>query len=204
MRPLCSDVAILSCVLIGIHVQEFTVPVQYFLPPWHACIIIIIIVSHTHNSPRSLWVIISQWYHFYFKFCYNRLNMICHIQWMPLEMIQVPISWTIFHHNENSMKNFFQCNSIAGYHIATKFCTCCDSTAVMACAKFHNDHLTTIWMRAEWNFHQIWIPMENLFLKWAPEQQWQMAPVDHIMTNKAPPFRSVSKLETRVIRDLPF
>ena len=66
------------------------------------------------------------------------------------------------------MENCFQGNSILRYYIATKFCTCHDSTAVVPCAKFHGDHCTTTWMRAEWNFHRIWITMEKPFVKWAP------------------------------------
>ena len=36
------------------------------------------------------------------------------------------------------MENWFQCSSIAGYHIATKFCACHDSTALMPCIKCHS------------------------------------------------------------------
>ena len=42
------------------------------------------------------------------------------------------------------------------YHIAINFCTWHDST-VLPYAKFHNYHLTKIWMREESNFHRIWI-----------------------------------------------
>ena len=65
------------------------------------------------------------------------------------------------------MKNWFLCNFIAGYHIATKFCTRHDNTAVKSCAKFHSNHFTTTWMTAAWNFHQTLIEMEKLFMKWA-------------------------------------
>ena len=58
-----------------------------------------------------------------------------------------------------------------GYYITTKFCTCHDSTAVMPCTKFHSDHFTATWMRAECNFHGIWITMEKLFVKLAPVSQ---------------------------------
>ena len=39
-----------------------------------------------------------------------------------------------FHHNSNLMENLFQYKYILGYHIAMKFCTWHDSTAVMSCA----------------------------------------------------------------------
>ena len=41
-------------------------------------------------------------------------------------------------------------NSLVNYIFATKFYTCHDSTAVMACATFHTDPFTTTWMKAEW------------------------------------------------------
>ena len=37
----------------------------------------------------------------------------------------------------------------------------------LPCAKFHSNHFTTTWMRAEWNFLRIWIMMEKSFMKWA-------------------------------------
>ena len=40
-----------------------------------------------------------------------------------------------------------------------------DSTAVVPCAKFYSNHLTTTWTRAEWNFCKIWITKEKLFMK---------------------------------------
>ena len=39
---------------------------------------------------------------------------------------------------------------------------------VVPCAKFHCDHFATTNMRAEWNFHRIWVTMEKPFVKWAP------------------------------------
>ena len=89
--------------------------------------------------------------------------------WFCVELNEIrktrpgPISRTIFHRNSNSMGNWFYCNFIAGYDIATKFFTCHDSTAVVPCTKFHSDHFIITWMRPENNFHRIWIPMENRY-----------------------------------------
>ena len=66
------------------------------------------------------------------------------------------------------MENSFSSNSITDDHIATKFGTCHDSLAVVPCAKYCSDHFISIWMRAKWNFHHIWIVMEKLLVKWAP------------------------------------
>ena len=75
-----------------------------------------------------------------------------------------------FHRNSNLVEKLFWCNSIVGYCITTKFCTSYESNVVISCAKFHSNHFTTIWMRVECNFHWIWITMEKLFVKWAPDQ----------------------------------
>ena len=55
-------------------------------------------------------------------------------------------------------------NSVAGHQIATNFCTCHDSTAVVPCAKFCSDHCIRIEMRA----NRIWIAMEKPLVKRAP------------------------------------
>ena len=86
----------------------------------------------------------------------------------------IPKFWGPFHqwyfHGNSNLMETFTFNSIVGYHTATKFCSCHDSTAVMQCAKFHSNFFTTTWMGAEWNFRQIWITIDNLFVKWAPER----------------------------------
>ena len=69
------------------------------------------------------------------------------------------------------MEISFRFNSITGDHIATKFGTCHDSPAVVPCVKHCSDHFISIWMRAKWNFHHIWIVMEKLLVKWAPGSQ---------------------------------
>ena len=66
------------------------------------------------------------------------------------------------------MEISFSSNSITDDHIATKFGTCHDSLAVVPCAKYCSDHFISIWMRAKWNFHHIWIVMEKLLVKWVP------------------------------------
>ena len=81
---------------------------------------------------------------------------------MAFTCVMWQVTWGPFH------ARFSFVIQILWYHITTKFCTWHDSPAVMPCAKFHSDHLTITGMRAEWNFHWIWIRMENLFMKWAP------------------------------------
>ena len=91
-------------------------------------------------------------------------NMALHIETTIVECAQRPISQTLFSFF-HSMENVFWRNSIVGYHIATKFCACSDSTAAVPCEKFHHT-ISKTWMRAELNFHQIWITMEKSFVKW--------------------------------------
>ena len=82
-----------------------------------------------------------------------------------------PFHKRFFHHNSNLMEISLSSNSITDGHIATKFGTCHDSPAVVLCAKCCSDHFISFWMRAKWNFHHIWIVMEKLLVKWAPDQQ---------------------------------
>ena len=79
-----------------------------------------------------------------------------------------PVSLTVFTRNSNSMETSPWHNSVAGHQIATNFCTCHDSTAVVPCAKFCSDHCIRIEVRVKWNFHRIWIAMEKPLVKRAP------------------------------------
>ena len=60
------------------------------------------------------------------------------------------------------------CNSVAGHQIATNFCTCHDSTAVVPCTKFCSYHCIRIEMRVKRNFHRIWIAMKKPLVKRGP------------------------------------
>ena len=59
-------------------------------------------------------------------------------------------------------------NSVAGHQIATNFCTCHDSTAVVPCTKFCSNHCIRIEVRVKRNFHRIWIAMEKPLVKRGP------------------------------------
>ena len=59
-------------------------------------------------------------------------------------------------------------NSVAGHQIATNFCTCHDSTAVVPCTKFSSDHCDRIEVRVKRHFHRIWIAMQKPLVKRAP------------------------------------
>ena len=78
------------------------------------------------------------------------------------------------------MEISFSSNSITDDHIAT-FGTCHDSPVVVPCAKYCSDHLISVWMRAKWNFHYIWIVMEKLLVKWAPETWKEFSCHDVVM-----------------------
>ena len=51
-----------------------------------------------------------------------------------------PFDWWFFACNLNSMETSPCCNSVTDHQIATNFCTCHDSTAVVPCTKFCSDH----------------------------------------------------------------
>ena len=59
------------------------------------------------------------------------------------------------------------CNSTACHQIATNFCTCHDSTAVVPRTKFCCDHWVRIDVSVKRNFDRIWIAAENPLVKCA-------------------------------------
>ena len=74
------------------------------------------------------------------------------------------ITLRVLHQNLNLMANSLHCDSIPGCDIATNFCTCHGSRAVMSCAKFFSNRVTRVWIRAKWNLHHIWIVIK--FFSW--------------------------------------
>ena len=76
-----------------------------------------------------------------------------------------------FARNSNWMETSPCHNSVAGHQIATNFCTCHDSTAVVQCTKFCSKHYIRIEVRVKWNFHRIWIAMEKPLVKRGPVQR---------------------------------
>ena len=50
-------------------------------------------------------------------------------------------------------------------------CTCHNSTAAVPCVKSWSNHFITIWVRANWNIHKIWIANEKLLVKWVLEHK---------------------------------
>ena len=62
-----------------------------------------------------------------------------------------------------SMATSFHCSSIPGRPITTD---------VVACAKLCSAHFIRIWLEAEQTFHQIWITLKILLMKWATDPCW--------------------------------
>ena len=104
-------------------------------------------------------------------------------QWRGALMFSLMCAWMNGWVNNREAGDLRFSNSITVDHIATKFGTCHDSPAVVPCAKFCSDSCISTWMRAKWNFHHIWIVMEKLLVKWAPELtrycdvQWPIFPM---------------------------
>ena len=65
---------------------------------------------------------------------------------------------------EISFWSHFKSNKVT----ATKFCTCHDSCAVVACTKICSNNFDRIVVKAKWKCHQIWISSKNLLAKWTP------------------------------------
>ena len=100
------------------------------------------------------------------------VNCICTYSWAShcstvRFVIVEPVSLTVFFaRNSNSMEITPWYNSAAGHQIATNFCTCHDSTAVVPCPKFPGDHCIWIEVRVKRNFLRIWIVTEKPLMKW--------------------------------------
>ena len=80
------------------------------------------------------------------------------------------------------MENSPCCNAVTGHQIATNFCTCHDSTAVVPCTKFCSDHCIRIEMRVKWNFHWILIAMEKTLVKQGPGGYLKLNSLDNDVT----------------------
>ena len=87
---------------------------------------------------------------------------------LPCPCWSGPVSLTFFCPKFKFDENFPCHNSVAGHKIATNFCTCHDSTAVVPCTKLCSDHCIRIEVRVKRNFNQIWIAMEKSLVKRAP------------------------------------
>ena len=72
----------------------------------------------------------------------------------------------IFHHKSNLTEILFCCNSIPFHQIATMFCTCHDSYAVMACAQFCSHYFITCWLKTKFSDKfELW---RKILVKWVP------------------------------------
>ena len=86
-----------------------------------------------------------------------------------------PLHEQFFHLNSNSMENWF---GVTPLHDNILLQNCAHAmTADVHCTKFHSNHFTISWMRAEWNFHRILITIEKSFVKGAPD----CLPCKHMM-----------------------
>ena len=88
------------------------------------------------------------------------------LKWMQQDL--GPVSLTFFCPQFKFDETSSCCNSVAGHQIATNFCTCHDSTAVVPCTKVCSDLCIRIEVRVKRNFHRIWITMEKPLVKRAP------------------------------------
>ena len=113
--------------------------------------------------------------------------------WRLCERAQVPVSLTIFAHNSNSMESSLYCNFIAGHEIATNFCTCNDSKAVVPLKKL----VTITVLESRWEWNNISIEFE-----WRWKNRWWNGALDAVCcgskaSGKAPQstFRCFTVLE---------
>ena len=70
--------------------------------------------------------------------------------------------------NFNLMGISLFCHPNYNHLITTKFCTCHDSIAVVACAKFCSNIRSRNEATMKWIFYQIWFWRGKLLVKWVP------------------------------------
>ena len=92
---------------------------------------------------------------------------LCPVKHVKSQLYMGYIAPMILADNSNFMEDSYCCNSINDQQVATNFCTCHDSTAVMACAKICSNHFIRNYISTKWKFHQIWIVAEKSRLKWS-------------------------------------
>ena len=115
------------------------------------------------DARRQYFYNTSAVYYYSSLFCKSKVKIMGEVKDPGARFTKV-----LFARNSNSMETSSCCNSAAGDQIATNFCTCHDSTAVVPCTKICSDHRIRIEVRVKQNFHQIWIAMEKLLVKRGP------------------------------------
>ena len=107
----------------------------------------------------------------------------CLVSFVSLWKVLGSILLTIFHHHSNTTKNLFCCYQNSIDVIATKFCTCHDSCAVVTCAKICGNLIPSNWITSIWIFHKIWIVIKKIFSEMSP---WTNMAADHFSTVTLP------------------
>ena len=85
-----------------------------------------------------------------------------HLEKARLSWTQDPLHEWFLHNHSNSMQKHLAAISVLA-DILLQFCTCHDSIAVMACAKFCSKYFIWIWVRIKWIF-QMW---HKVLVTWA-------------------------------------
>ena len=114
-------------------------------------------IHKNHGHPGAVEVILTEmgkieWYQTTKKMRQMFENV--HTSWV---LMQGPVSLKNFYHNSNVMDTSFYSHPNSNKVIAIKFCTCHDSCAVVPCAKFCCDLVTSDWITERRSFHRIWI-----------------------------------------------
>ena len=79
----------------------------------------------------------------------------------PLGVASGPFHEQFFCHNSNLLEISLCLHPRCSEVVTMKFCTCHDSTAVMACAKFCSDIIPSSGVTLKSTFHWIWITLEK-------------------------------------------
>ena len=135
-------------------------------------------------SDDHVWVLYVQhqvfaWFTFLAVITHTPYNVSARTYFISVFSITIPIWWKIR----------FIFYSIPGNAIATTFCTCYDSTAVVSCAKLCGNQFFRILNTAIWSSPHISIVMEKFFIEMSTwlvliaTHQWLLSSPNHYKTN---------------------
>ena len=91
-----------------------------------------------------------------------------HLIQLKWSVVRGPFHKQFFHRNSNSIEISICSHQSCIKEITMKYCTEYNSCAVVACVKINSDLIPYNGVTLKPIIHQIWIMMENSFLKWAP------------------------------------
>ena len=97
----------------------------------------------------------------FYQICYNNIFCIFHMVWVKTRCVTSKLAmnqfrWQILVTIQINQKFLSAYNPLPVHQIATNFCTCHDSCAVVTCSKLCSNHLIKTWIKSKLWIHLFW------------------------------------------------